>query len=179
MGNLIEPFLYGAHVGLSAMAILVAAVFWTLIWGLPGLVLSTPLTVCLLVMGRYIPGLSFLSILLGDEPVLSPVTQYYQRLLAADQNEARQILEQYLKENSMDELYSLVMIPALSLAGKDRYRNQLDEEAHNFILRSTREFAEELDDTSFKEPTERGSETFPVIARRAYPLVRHQRCCLK
>ena len=101
MGNLIEPFLYGAHVGLSAMAILVAAVFWTLIWGLPGLVLSTPLTVCLLVMGHYIPGLSFLSILLGDEPVLSPVTQYYQRLLAADQNEARQILEQYLKENSI------------------------------------------------------------------------------
>jgi len=158
VGNLIEPFLYGAHVGLSALAILVAAVFWTLIWGLPGLVLSTPLTVCLLVMGRYVPGLSFLHILLGDEPVLSPDAQYYQRLLAADQNEARQVLEQYLKEKSLDELYSSVVIPALSLAEKDRHRNQLDEETQNFIFQSTREIAEELDDTSAKQLAEETPE---------------------
>jgi predicted PurR-regulated permease PerM len=158
VGNLIEPFLYGVHVGLSALAILVAAVFWTLIWGLPGLVLSTPLTVCLLVMGRYVPGLSFLHILLGDEPVLSPDAQYYQRLLAADQNEARQVAEQYLKEKSLDELYSSVVIPALSLAEKDRHRNQLDEETQNFIFQSTREIAEELDDTSAKQLAEETPE---------------------
>jgi predicted PurR-regulated permease PerM len=99
VANFIEPLLYGAHIGLSPLAILVAAVFWTLIWGFPGLVLSTPLTVCLVVMGSYVPGLSFLNVLLGDEPVLSPQAQYYQRLLATDQNEARQVLERYLKEN--------------------------------------------------------------------------------
>src|SRR5215469_1658812 len=159
VGNLIEPFLYGAHVGLSALAILVAAVFWTLIWGLPGLVLSTPLTVCLLVMGRYVPGLGFLHILLGDEPVLSPDAQYYQRLLAADQIEARQVLEQYLKEKSLDELYSSVVIPALSLAERDRHRNELDEATQSFIFQSTREIVEELDDTSPKQLTEETPET--------------------
>jgi hypothetical protein len=101
VANFVEPLLYGAHVGLSAFAILVAAVFWTLIWGFPGLILSTPLSVCLVVLGRYVPRLSFLSVLLGDEPVLSSQEQYYQRLLAADSVEARQILDQYLKEKSL------------------------------------------------------------------------------
>ena len=154
VANFIEPLLYGAHLGLSALAILVAAVFWTLIWGLPGLVLSTPLTVCLVVMGRYIPGLRFLHILLGDEPVLSPHAQYYQRLLAADQNEARQVLEQYLKEKSLDELYSSVVIPALGLAEEDRHRNELDEETQNFIFQSTREIVEELGDTAPEQTKE-------------------------
>jgi predicted PurR-regulated permease PerM len=81
VANFVEPLLYGAHVGLPAFAILVAADFWTLIWGFPGLILSTPLTVCLVILGRYVPRLGFLSVLLGDEPVLSPQEQYYQRLL--------------------------------------------------------------------------------------------------
>jgi predicted PurR-regulated permease PerM len=98
VSNFLEPPLYGTHVGPSPLAILIAAIFWTLIWGLPGLVLSTPLTVCLVVGGRHVRGLKFLNILLGDEPVLSPREQYYQRLLATDQNEARQLLERYLKE---------------------------------------------------------------------------------
>jgi predicted PurR-regulated permease PerM len=146
VANFIEPLLYGAHIGLSALAILVAAVFWTLIWGFPGLVLSTPLTVCLVVIGRYVPGLGFFNILLGDEPVLSPHAQYYQRLLAADQNEAREVLEQYLKEKSLEELYSSVVIPALNLAEEDRHRNELDDETQNFIFQSTREIVEELGD---------------------------------
>jgi predicted PurR-regulated permease PerM len=91
VSNFVEPFLYGTHVGLSPLAILIAAIFWTLIWGFPGLVLSTPLTVCLVVVGRYIPSLKFLSILLGDEPALSPHVLYYQRLLASDQSEARKV----------------------------------------------------------------------------------------
>jgi hypothetical protein len=89
VANLIEPLLYGAHVGLSPLAILVAAVFWTLIWGFPGLILSTPLTLTLVVMGRYVPSLNFLRILLGDQPEISRSSLYYQRLLASDQNEAR------------------------------------------------------------------------------------------
>jgi predicted PurR-regulated permease PerM len=154
VANFIEPLLYGAHTGLSPLAILVAAVFWTLIWGFPGLVLSTPLTVCLVVMGSYVPGLGFLNVLLGDEPVLSPQAQYYQRLLATDQNEARQVLERYLKEKSLEDLYSSVVIPALSLAEQDRHRNELDEETQNFIYQSTREIVEELADAFPEEGAE-------------------------
>jgi predicted PurR-regulated permease PerM len=145
--NFVEPRLYGAHVGLSPLAVLVAAVFWSLIWGFPGLVLSTPLTVCLVVMGRYVPSLAFLSILLGDEPVLSPESRYYQRLLATDQNEARRILELYLKEKSLEDLYSSVVIPALTLAERDRHSNKLDEDTEDFIYQSTRELVEELGDS--------------------------------
>jgi predicted PurR-regulated permease PerM len=151
VSNLVEPPLYGTHVGLSPLAILVAAIFWTLIWGFPGLLLSTPLTVCLVVMGHYIPSLSFLGVLLGDEPVLSPHVQYYQRLLAADQNEARQILQRYLKEKPLQELYGSVVIPALSLAEQDRHANILDEQTQTFIYQSTREIIDELDDISAVE----------------------------
>jgi len=85
VSSFIEPVLYGAHTGISALAILFAAVFWALLWGPIGLVLSTPLTVCLVVMGRHVPHLRFLHIILGDEPVLPPEVQFYQRLLATDQ----------------------------------------------------------------------------------------------
>ncbi len=144
VSNFIEPLLYGAHVGLSALAILVSAIFWTLIWGLPGLVLATPLMVFLVVMGSYVPSLAFLGVMLGDEPVLPPYEQYYHRLLAADQSEAKHILELYLKEKSLEELYSTVVIPALSLAEQDRYRDELDEDAQALIYQSIREMVEEL-----------------------------------
>jgi predicted PurR-regulated permease PerM len=146
VGNFIEPMLYGAHVGLSALAILVAAVFWTLIWGFPGLILSTPLTLTLVVMGRYIPSLNFLRILLGDQPEISKASLYYQRLLASDQNEARQVLEQCLKDKPLDQLYTEVLIPALSLVEQDRHRNELDEATQSFIMQSTRELIEELEE---------------------------------
>jgi predicted PurR-regulated permease PerM len=148
VSNFIEPLLYGAHVGLSALAILVSAIFWTLIWGLPGLVLATPLTVFLVVMGRYVPSLAFLGVMLGDEPVLPPYEQYYQRLLATDQNEAKHVLELYLKEKSLEELYSTVVIPALSLAEQDRYRDELDEDAQALMYQSIREMVEELGELS-------------------------------
>ncbi len=148
VGNLVEPLVYGAHVGLSPLAILVAAVFWTLIWGFPGLLLSTPLTVCLVVIGRYSPSLAFLNTILGDEPVLPPHAQYYQRLLATDQGEARQILERYRNEHSLEDTYSAILLPALGLAEQDRHRNELDEDARTFIYQSTREFVDELADLS-------------------------------
>jgi predicted PurR-regulated permease PerM len=162
VANIVEPLLYGTHVGLSPLAILVAAVFWTLIWGFPGLVLSTPLTVCLVVMGRYVPSLSFLNVLLGDQPVLPPHAQYYQRLLAADQTEAKQVLDDYVKEKTLEDLYSSVVIPALSLAEQDRHRNELDEERQTFIYQSTREMIEELAEASIdadvQKPIEDSSE---------------------
>ena len=138
--------LYGAHTGISSLAILVAAVFWTLLWGPVGLVLSTPLTVCLVVLGRYVPQLEFLHILLGDEPVLTPDAQFYQRLLAGRSSGARQVLEQHLEGSSLLELYDSVVIPALGLAEQDRHQNDLDEAVERFICQSTRELIEDLDE---------------------------------
>jgi predicted PurR-regulated permease PerM len=151
VANFIEPMLYGARTGISSLAILVAAVFWTFIWGPIGLVLSTPLTVCLVVLGRHVPNMKFLDVLLGDEPVLSPEVHYYQRLLATDFDEARQVLKGHLKEKSLEELYDSVLIPALSLAEQDRHRNDLDEETITFIYQSTREFVEDLSEKAGKE----------------------------
>jgi predicted PurR-regulated permease PerM len=148
VSNFVEPLLYGAHVGLSALAILVAAIFWTLIWGIPGLLLATPLTVFLVVMGRYVPGLAFLNVLLGDEPVLPPYAQFYQRLLGREQNDAKFVLDQYLKEKPLQELYTAVVIPALSLAEQDRYRDELDEDAQVLMYQSVREMVEDLGETS-------------------------------
>jgi predicted PurR-regulated permease PerM len=165
VANIIEPLLYGAHLGLGPLAILVAAVFWTLIWGFPGLVLSTPLTVCLVVMGRYIPSLGFLNVLLGDEPVLPPHSQYYQRLLGTDQNEARHVLEQQLKDKTLEELYSTVLIPALSLAEQDRHRNELDEETQNFIYQSTREIIEELAEVVSEKELQETAEDASGLSR--------------
>jgi predicted PurR-regulated permease PerM len=142
VANFIEPMLYGARTGISSLAILVAAVFWTFIWGPIGLVLSTPLTVCLVVLGRHVPNMGFLNVLLGDEPVLSPEAHYYQRLLATDHVEARQVLENHLKEKPLEDLYDRVVIPALTMAEQDRHRNDLDEETAVFIYQSTREFVE-------------------------------------
>jgi predicted PurR-regulated permease PerM len=163
VANTVEPLLYGGHLGLAPLAILVAAVFWTLIWGFAGLVLSTPLTVCLVVMGRYVPSLSFFNVLLGDEPVLPPHAHYYQRLLAADQDEARQVLEKYLKEKPLEDLYDSVVIPALSLAEQDRHRNGLDEATQTFIYQSTREIIEELAETPVEPPTEEPTESSPQL----------------
>ena len=89
-GNVLEPWLYGSHTGVSSVAILVAAIFWTWLWGTAGLLLSTPLTVCLAVLGKYVPHLGFLHVLLGDQPVLAPHERFYQRLLADDPDEARE-----------------------------------------------------------------------------------------
>jgi hypothetical protein len=140
--------LYGAHTGISSLAILVAAVFWTILWGPVGLILSTPLTVCILLVGRYVPQLSFLDVLLGDEPGLPLEAQFYQRLLALDQDEARHIAEMYLKEKPLGSFYDSVLIPALALAERDRHLNSLGAETASFVSQSVRELIEELGERS-------------------------------
>ncbi len=146
VANLIEPWLYGAHTGISSLAILVAAVFWSILWGPVGLILSTPLTVCLLLVGRYVPQLTFLEILLGDAPVLGPEELFYQRLLAMDQDEARNIAEEELREKSLESLYETVLIPALRLAEEDRHTDAVGERTSEFISQSTRELIDDLGD---------------------------------
>lgn len=151
VANFLEPLLYGARTGISSFAILFAAIFWTLIWGPIGLLLSTPLTVCLVVIGRHVPALNFLNIILGDQPVLSPEAHYYQRLLASDQVEAKQVLEEYLKTNPLEELYDSVVIPALALAEQDRHHDDLDAITEQFICKSTKELLEDLAEKSKEE----------------------------
>ena len=134
IANFIEPWLYGARVGISSLALLVSAVFWTVLWGPAGLIMSTPLTVCLVVLGRYVPRLSFLHVLLGDEPVLAAEAQIYQRLLAMDQVEAHTIVGESFKGRPLVELYDSVLIPALSMAEQDRHKGALDTAREEFLF---------------------------------------------
>jgi predicted PurR-regulated permease PerM len=144
IANFVEPWLYGANTGISSLALLVAAIFWTVLWGPAGLILSTPLTVCVVVMGRYVPQLSFLHILLGDEVVLASEAQIYQRLLAMDQPEAHAIVDRFLKEKPLVELYDSVLIPALSLAEQDRHKGAIDTTREEFLFLSINDLITEL-----------------------------------
>lgn len=159
VSNFVEPPLYGSHVGLSALAVLVAAIFWTLIWGLPGLVLSTPLTAFIVVMGRYIPGLSGLSLLLGDEPVLPLSTQFYQRLLAVDYDDARLHLERWAKEKPLDEIYETVVVPALRHAEHDSYKNEIDEDSKLLMVEGVRDMVEDLGEIPIEKSENRESSS--------------------
>jgi len=136
--------LYGAHTGISSLALLVTTVFWTLLWGWAGLILAIPLTVCVIVLGRYLPHLSFLHILLGDETALSFEAQFYQRLLALDQEDARTIANNFLKDHSLVSLYDQVLIPALTLAEQDRHKGALDEARESYLFLSISEIVSEL-----------------------------------
>jgi predicted PurR-regulated permease PerM len=144
IGNFVEPWLYGANTGISSLALLVAAIFWTILWGAAGLILSTPLTVCVVVLGRYVPQFSFLHTLLGDEVALGPEAQIYQRLLAMDQPEAHAILDRFLKGKPLVELYDSVLVPALSLAEQDRHKGAIDTAREEFLFLSINEMITEL-----------------------------------
>lgn len=144
VANFVEPFLYGSSTGISAIAILVAAVFWTWLWGPVGLLLSTPLTVCVVVVGRYVPHLEFLGILFGDEPALSPVQRFYQRMIAKDAEEAAELTEQLLKDKSATDVYDEVIVPAISLTEEGRHAGFLDSETEVYFLENTRELVEEI-----------------------------------
>jgi predicted PurR-regulated permease PerM/methanogenic corrinoid protein MtbC1 len=142
--NVVEPLLYGSETGISTIGILVAAVFWTWLWGPVGLLLSTPFTVCLVVIGRYVPQLQFLNVLLGDEPPLPLEAQIYHRLLAMDPIEVGNVMETCVKEKTVAEFYDGVLIPALILAERDRHRGDLSPEREEFIETTVRDWIEEF-----------------------------------
>ena len=144
VANFLEPWLYGSHTGISSLAILVAAVFWASLWGPVGLILSTPLTVCLVVIGRHVPHLQFLDIILGDEPVLLPAERYYQRLLALDVDESRKIVQEALANTPLVQVYDEIVVTALTMAEHDRYRSALPDTSLEFICQSTSEIVEEV-----------------------------------
>jgi predicted PurR-regulated permease PerM len=142
--NFFEPWLYGSRTGISALALLASAIFWTLLWGWPGLVLSTPLTVCLIVLGRHVPQLRFLHVLLGEDAELAPEAKFYERLLAMDQNEAHSIADRFLSERPLIDFYDVVLLPALGLVEQDRHRGSFDETRGEYLLLSTTELVAEL-----------------------------------
>ena len=144
IANLVEPWLYGSSARISPLAILASAVFWSWLWGPIGLLLSTPLTVCLVVIGRHVPRLRYLSVVLGDEPALAPEARFYQRLLAGDQTEAWDIAERTLRDSSPTALYDTVIIPGLILAEEDRNREELDAAREKYIFQSIRDLLEDL-----------------------------------
>lgn len=144
ISNFVEPWLYGASTGISPLAIVGSALFWTFLWGPLGLLLSTPLTVCLVVIGRHVPKLSFLNVIFGDEPVLTPAARFYQRLLAVDHEEAAEMAEELFKSSSLVDLYDSLIIPALVLAEQDRHRGDLDAAQADFIFQSIRDLVDDM-----------------------------------
>ena len=125
MGQAVEPLVYGHSTGLSPVAVIIAAIFWTWIWGPIGLIISTPLTLCLVVLSRHVERLEFFDVLLGDRPALTPVEGFYQRMLADDPDEALEQAERYLKERSLAAYYDEVALPGLQLAAGDILRGML------------------------------------------------------
>lgn len=152
--NVLEPWLYGSHTGLSPLAIIVAAIFWAWLWGPLGLVLSTPLTVCLVVLGRHVSQFEFLDVLLGNEPVLEPHARVYQRLLAGDPYEATDYAEEYLQEEYLVDFYDKVGLPALVLGEFDRQRNVMTEEQRLRFAAAAQTLIQELDATAEEEEEE-------------------------
>jgi predicted PurR-regulated permease PerM len=148
--NIVEPWLYGAKTGLSPIAIIVSAIFWTWLWGPIGLLLATPLTVCVFVLGRHVPQFAFLDVLLGSERVLTPEESLHQRLLALNPDEATEDAEVYLQEHSLEEFYNDVAIPALVSIERDRARGVLDESRRSMVVDGITTLIDNLSDTEDK-----------------------------
>jgi hypothetical protein len=142
--NIIEPLVFGHSTGLAPIALLIAAAFWSWLWGPIGLVLSTPLTACLVVLGQHIPRFKFLPLLLGDQPALAPHASYYQRLLARDEEEAKEVVRQFIVENGLEKVFDDVFLPALVLARRDRKLGGLTAEEEEYIYQTTREILNQL-----------------------------------
>jgi predicted PurR-regulated permease PerM len=140
----LEPLLYGESAGVSKVGLLVAIAFWTWLWGPVGLVLATPLTVCVVVLGKYVPQLDFIGVLMSDQPAMESNISYYQRLLAMDQAEAAEIVEEHLKTHPQEQLFDGVLIPALNYTRRDRELGRLTEDGEQFVFRATREILEDL-----------------------------------
>jgi hypothetical protein len=146
MGQVVEPQLFGHTTGMSPLAIIVAAAFWTLIWGTTGLLLSTPITACLVVLGRHVESLNFIELLLGDKPALSPVQSFYQRILASDPDEVAFQAEILLKDMSLLDYYEEVAMPALALAQVDVSRGVLELDRQMEVCASVERVADDLSD---------------------------------
>lgn len=151
IATILEPLLYGESAGISEVGMLVAVAFWTWLWGPVGLLLAMPLTVCVVVIGKYVPPMEFIGVLLSDGSILQPDIVYYQRLLAADRAEAKAIVEAYTEKHSPAQVYDDLMVPALGYAKRDLLQGNLTEAELQFVLQTTREI---LAEPKFDNPVE-------------------------
>lgn len=162
--NFVEPWLYGSGTGVAPLALLFAAVLWTWLWGGVGLLLSTPITVCLAVIGRHVPQLRFLRVILSDEPALSPPAQVYQRLLAEDAEEAGQIVEIFAKDKPPIEIYDTLLLPAIQMAEADRHEGDLNEERERSVGDALETIIYDIGDRLETRPgVQHGRETGGVV----------------
>ncbi|MFT8242408.1 AI-2E family transporter [Roseomonas sp. BN140053] len=152
MGQVVEPMVYGHSTGLSPLAVIVAAIFWTWLWGPIGLILATPLTLCLVVLGRHVERLEFLDVLLGDRPALTPVENFYQRMLAGDADEALAQAETLLAERSLSSYYDEVALKGLQLAANDAGRGVLPQGKLESIRTTVTSLVEDLADREDETP---------------------------
>jgi hypothetical protein len=159
----LEPWLYGRNVGVSDAASIVAIAFWTWLWGPIGLVLAFPLTVCLVVLGRYVPALKFFDVLLGDQPALEPHVGFYQRLLAHDEDEAAEIAEERLKHEPLEVVYDDVLAPALSYGRRDLDSDLIGDDQQRAMLRAVREIADDLAEQSRTAALAASDESGPPV----------------
>jgi predicted PurR-regulated permease PerM len=162
--NVVEPILFGHSTGSYPVALLFAAAFWTWLWGPVGLILSTPLTVVLVVLGKYVPALHFFEVLLGDEPVLSPDVTYYQRLVAQDHDEPSDLVEAYLHKNGLDALCEKLLVPALLRARHDHDRGDIDADTLHAVYQATRDIF--FDIVPPPEPPPEGTEALIACPAR-------------
>jgi len=159
--NLIETWLYGTKMGISSVAILLSAMFWTWLWGPIGLLMSTPITVCIVVLGRYIPALSGISRFLGDQPGLPLYARMYQRFLAMDPDEPDQIAQEYLTDHTVEEFYGEVLVPALRLLEDERFQDSLEPARREFILEHIRELIDDVAERPDPDKKPAAAETSP------------------
>ncbi len=158
VGQAVEPMLYGHSTGLSPLAVVVAAIFWSWLWGPIGLILSMPLTLCVVVLGRYVERLEFLAVLLGDRPALTPVERFYQRILAGDADEAQDHAELLLKDHSLSSYYDEVALKGLQLAANDAQRGVLHQEQLERVKNTIKELVSELAIHDDREPAPEKSD---------------------
>ncbi len=166
--NVMEPWLYGSSTGVTPVALIIAAVFWTWMWGPVGLVLATPITVCMVVMGRHIPRMGFLSVLLSDEEALTPAEDCYHRLLRVGDHDEMDLVDQYLRSHSLVELYDQVLVPVIIAAESDHRIGLLDEDQRQFVAQGLRDMIDEL--APEKPQAEEPVAAHPLPARRVYLL---------
>src|SRR3954449_10173505 len=159
VGHVLEPMVYGHSTGLSPVAVVASATFWTALWGPIGLVLATPLTICLVVLGRHVERLEFLDVMFGDRPALSPPEIFYQRMLAGDPTEAAEKAQEFLKERSLASYYDDVALKGLQLAQFDLDRDALDQERLTKIRGTVEELVGDLADQDDRPPTKVNSTT--------------------
>jgi hypothetical protein len=172
LNNVAEPMLYGSSIGVSTVGVIIAAIFWTWLWGPIGLVIAMPMTVCVVVLTRYVPQLKFINMLLADQPPLSPAEHVYQRLLAGDYNEPLKLARKHLKDSTVVKFYDDVLVPALILAEQDRHAGELTDEQAALVKEAAEDLVAELGESAAEDAKEKAPTTIerPLAQLLCIPL---------